>query len=52
MQCSDNDFGLDDVSRDFCMCQGSKIDLVNLVFAKYFLGIPGVIKRLLEAINV
>ena len=52
LQCSDNDIGGGDVSRDVLYEPGGKVDLISVVLSRYLSGMPSVIKKLLEAMNV
>ena len=52
LQCSDNDFGGGDVSRDVLYDPGGKVDLISVVFSRCLSAIPSAIKKILEAINV
>ena len=52
LQCSDNDTGGGDVARDVLYEPGSSLDLISVVFSRYFSRIPSAIKELLEAMNV
>ena len=52
LQCSDNDFGGDDVSMDVLYEPGVKVDLIGVVFSVELSGIPSEIKIVLEAMNV
>ena len=52
LQCSDNDLGGGDVSRDVLYEPGGKVDLISVVFSKYLSCIPSTIKILLEAMNL
>ena len=51
LQCSDNDFGGGDVSRDVLYEPGGRTDLLSVVFSRYLLSIPSAINRVLQAIN-
>ena len=51
LQCSDNDIGGGDISRDVLYEPGGKVDLISIVFSR-LLGMPSEIKILLEAMNV
>ena len=52
LQCSDNDFGGGDVSRDVLYDPGGKVELISVVFSRCLSSIPSAIKKILEAINV
>ena len=49
---SDNDLGGGDVSRDVLYEPRGKVDLIRVVFSKYWSCIPSAIKIVLEAMNV
>ena len=51
-QCSNNDIGGGDVSRDDLYEPGSKGYWTSVVFSRYLSCIPSAIKILLEAMNV
>ena len=40
LQCSDNDIGGGDVSRDVLYEPGSKVDLISVVFSSYLSCLP------------
>ena len=52
LQCSDNNRGGGDVSRDVLYEPGSKVDLVNVVFSRCLSAIPSAMKKILDTINV
>ena len=52
LQCSDNNIGGGDVSRDVFYEPGGKVDLIGVVFLRYLSGMPSAIKIVLEAMNV
>ena len=52
LQCSDNDFGGGDVSRDVLYDPRGKVDLVSVVLSTCLSAIPSAIKKVLKAINV
>ena len=45
LKCSDNGFWGGDVSSDVSCVPEGKVDLVRVVFSRWLLGIPGVIKK-------
>ena len=49
---SDNVLGGSDVSRDVLYEPRGKVDLIRVVFSKYWSCIPSAIKIVLEAMNV
>ena len=51
-QCSDNDTGGGDVSRDVLYEPGVKVDLISVAFSRWSSGMPSVIRKLLEAMNM
>ena len=52
LQCSGNDIGVGDVSRDVLYEPGGKVDLIGVVFSRYLSCMPGAIKIVLSAMNV
>ena len=52
LQCSDNDIGGGDVSRNVLYEPAGKVDLISVVFSRYLPCIPSAIKIVLEAMNV
>ena len=52
LQCSDNDIGGGDVSRDVLFEPGGKVDLISAVFSRYLSCIRSAIKTVLSAMNV
>ena len=52
LQCSDNDIGGGDVSRDVLYEPRGKVDLISEVFSRYLSCIPSAIKTVLSAVNV
>ena len=45
LQCSDNDIGGGDVSRDVLYDPGNSLDLISVVFSRQLLGITSAIKN-------
>ena len=45
LQCSDNDIGGSDVSRDVLYDPGNSLDLISVVFSRQLLGITSAIKN-------
>ena len=52
LQCSNNDFGGGDVSRNVLYEPGGKVDLISVVFSRCLSSIPSAIKKILETINM
>ena len=52
LQCSNNDLGGGDVSRDVLYEPVGKVDLISIVFSRYLSCTPSAIKIVLEAMNV
>ena len=45
LQCSDNDIGGSDVSRDVLYDPGNSLDLISVVFSRQLFGITSAIKN-------
>ena len=52
LQCSDNDIGGGDVSRDVLYEPGGKVDLMSVVFSRDLSCMPSAIKIVLSVMNV
>ena len=52
LQCSDNDIGEGDVSRDVLYEPAGKVDLIRIVFSRYLSCMISAIKIVLSAMNV
>ena len=51
LQCSDNDLGGGNVSRDVLYEPGGKVDMITVVFSRYLSCMPSKIKIVLEEMN-